>query len=82
MALESTEDARKYLKDIDEQLKELAQLSKRAGLNTHLAMWYGIKAAFLDSAEEIDTLTEVIDIYVENRISRYDREQSTPLFSL
>lgn len=71
MALDSTEDAREYLKNVDGQLEKLTQLSEEAGLNTHLALWYAIRAAFLDSAEEIETLTEVVSIYVENRISRY-----------
>lgn len=43
MALDSTEDARRYLKNVDGQLKKLTQLSEEAGLNTHLALLKKLK---------------------------------------
>ena len=74
MAIETIKDAEEYLKSARQYLNLLRKLSQEAGLNTHVAMWLIIEAAFLDSGEEIATIAGILNIYLENRMKRYDAE--------
>jgi len=74
MALETTEDAKIYIKTICQHLIILREISQDAGFNTHAAMWLTIEAAFLESGEEIQTIAKLLNMYLENRMKRYDAE--------
>jgi len=74
MAIETIKDAEEYLKSARQHLNLLRKLSQEAGLNTHAAMWLTIEAAFLESGEEIQTVAKLLNVYLENRMKRYDAE--------
>lgn len=74
MALETTEDARQYVINVRQHLNLLRKISQDAGFNTHAAMWLTIEAAFLESGEEIQTIAKLLNMYLENRMKRYDAE--------
>ena len=74
MALETTEDAKIYIKTICQHLIILRELSQEAGFNTHAAMWLIIEAAFLESGEEIQTVVKILTMYLNDRMKRYEAE--------
>jgi len=74
MALETTEDARQYVINVRQHLNLLRKISQDAGFNTHAAMWLTIEAAFLESSEEIQTVVKILNMYLDDRMKRYDAE--------
>lgn len=67
MAINSTENAQKYLETIRQHLHELTQLSLDAGMHTHAAMWLAIHGAFLESMDEVKTITDMFGMYLEHK---------------
>jgi len=65
VALETEQDAKKYLKVIQSELIQLANLSKEAGLNKHTALWFGLAGAFMHSTEAVDRMINAIMTHVE-----------------
>jgi len=65
VAIETEQDAKKYLKVIQSELIQLANLSKEAGLNKHTALWFGLAGAFMHSTEAVDRMINVIMTQVE-----------------
>ena len=65
MAIETEQDAKKYLKVIQSELIQLANLSKEAGLNKHTALWFGLAGAFMHSTEAVDRVINAIMTQVE-----------------
>jgi len=74
MAIETIKDAEEYLKSARQHLNLLRKLSQEAGFHTHAAMWLTIEAAFLESGEEIQTVAKILNMYLDDRMKRYDIE--------
>lgn len=68
--LNSKEDAEQYIKEITEGCENLCQLSIKAGLYSHAAIFQTILAAINDSAEEMETISHMMGMYLENRLHR------------
>ncbi len=74
MAIETEEQAQKYLKEVGKHLITLRHLSLDAGFNTHAAIWLTIEAAFLEGVDEIKTITDMMGMYLESKCCAMEKE--------
>ncbi len=70
MAVENIEDARKYLDQVEWHLDKLTSLSLDAGMGSHASMWLSIHGAFVESMDEVKTITDMVGMFLENRMKR------------
>ena len=68
MSLKTEEDAKEYLTSVRYYLNKLTELSKDAGLYKQAGMWVGIESAFMGSVDDIDTVTNIIHMFIESKI--------------
>ena len=73
MPISNIEEAKEYSDKVHRHLMDLAKLSKDAGLMSHTAIWYGIAAAFMESTDEIETIIEMMKMYLHKKME-VDRE--------
>lgn len=82
MAINSVEDATKYINSIRNHLDEMGRESTKAGIYSHASVWYAINAAFCHSAEEVQIIVNLIGKYLEESLERYafpiENKQSNP----
>jgi len=75
MVLQSTEDATKYIEAVSYHLDMLTILSQEAGLNSHSAVWLGIHSAFMSSSEDVQTIVDMIGMYINQKVSMEMQER-------
>jgi hypothetical protein len=68
--LKSVEDANKYKEQITDGCVALADICVKAGLYKHAAIFHGIAGAINDDPEEMETVSDLMGMYAENRIAR------------
>jgi len=66
--IDSTENAEKYLDEVNKHLKELRVLSLDAGMNQHAAIWLSIEAAFMESMDEVQTVVDMHHMYINSKL--------------
>jgi len=71
MVIKNQEQAEEYLGEVYRHLDELRELAVEAGLYPHAGMWCTISAAFHESSEEIETVVDVMKIYLKNSCKRH-----------
>lgn len=71
MSIKTKEDAETYTKAIIEGCQNLTDISVKAGMYSHAAIFQTITAAFCDSTDEIQTISDMMGMYIENRLMRY-----------
>lgn len=72
MSITTSEEAEKYVQEINRHLAGLVNLSTDAGLYSHAAVWFGIKAAFNHSPEQFEVIINMIRMYLEATESVYE----------
>ena len=68
MPIQNSEDANKYLDNIIKHLRELRILSLDAGLNSHASIWLAVESAFIQSSDEINTITDMMKMYIDTKL--------------
>lgn len=71
MSIETIEDAQEYTDKVVDHLKELSSLSEEAGLYTHAAIWCATIGAFLEGPKEVKTISDMIGMYLEHKLSEH-----------
>jgi len=69
--IETVEDAKVYLDKILADMNNLSDVSIKAGMNTHAALWNFIACVFCWNVEELDLL---IDLVANHVIKRMDND--------
>ena len=80
MPINTVEEAKKYSDKVHLHLMELAELSIDAGLNSHAGIWYAIAAAFKDSTDEVKTITDMMEMYLEHKMKSERAELREKLY--
>ena len=68
--LSSVEEAIEYKKKITDGCTQLGELAAEACLGTHAAIFYAIAGAINDDPEEMQTISDMMGMYMENRLAR------------
>ena len=74
--IETVEDAKVYLDKILADMNNLSDVSIKAGMNTHAALWNFIACVFCWKAEEVALLIDVVANHINKRLAD-DNEKET-----
>jgi len=68
--IQSPEDVKKYIDRILNGLNDLGTISLIAGLPRYASIFLALEIAFSDRPEEIDTIADMMHMYIKNRLAR------------
>ena len=68
--IDSQKSADKYFNKVMSHLDTLETLSVNAGMLLHASIWSTLKGVFYDSPEAIETIADMMMMYVKARLER------------